>query len=138
MTLWLFFLCLRIRRWCDNVPSSSMVVLRFNLVVLGFIGFMAEQRKSLLQMQFKLRCNVVIYTSLVMQQLLIKLNTRLQIMLWFRVSTLYSQLGFFSPFIFWTTQFLNFRPLIYYRNPFFSLCFLTFLNPPIFVHLLSI
>jgi len=44
---------------------------------------MAQQRKSLLQMQFKLKCNVTIYTLLVMQQelqmqqLFIELNTRL-------------------------------------------------------------
>jgi hypothetical protein len=59
-------------------------------------------------------------------------------MIWFRVSTLYSQLGFFNPFIFWTTQFLKFGSFIYYKELFLLLCFLTFFDPPIFVHLLSI
>jgi hypothetical protein len=45
-------------------------------------------------------------------------------MIWFRVFILYNQLCFFSLFIFWTIQFLNFGPLIYYKEPFFSLCYL--------------
>ncbi len=94
-----------------------------------FIGLRRQQRKNLLQMQFKLRCNVAISTLFVMhqklqmQQLLIELNTGLQILIWFRVFTLYSQLGFFCPFIFWTTQFLNFDPLICYGEPFFFIGF---------------
>jgi hypothetical protein len=45
-------------------------------------------------------------------------------MIWFRVFILYNQLGSFSLFIFWTIQFLNFGSLIYYKKPFFSLCYL--------------
>jgi hypothetical protein len=45
-------------------------------------------------------------------------------MIWFRVFILHNQLGFFNLFIFWTIQFLNFGPLIYYKEPFFSLCYL--------------
>ncbi len=61
-----------------------------------FILFNAEQRKILLQMLFKLQCNVVIHTLFVMQQklqmqhLFIELNTKLYIMICFRVSILYS------------------------------------------------
>ncbi len=101
-----------------------------------FIGFRAQQRKSLLQMQFRLKYNVAICTLFVMhqrlqmQQLLTELNIRMQIMIWFRVFILYNQLGFFSLFIFWTIQFLNFGPLIYYRTFFFIVLFSNFLIHP--------
>jgi len=55
-----------------------------------------------------------------------------------RVSTLFNMLSFINLFIFWTTHFLNFGPLIYYREPFFLLGSLAFFDPPIFVHLLLI
>jgi hypothetical protein len=47
-------------------------------------------------MLFRLKCNVTIYTLFIMQQrlqmqqLLTELNTKLLIMIWFKVSTLYN------------------------------------------------
>ncbi len=137
--------CCLLLWWCSNeegngnlLPSPfSLVVLRFHLVVLGVYrvqGIIKEEFVANV-VQVEMQCYHLYIVSHVTSgtNAAAFYETKHKIVNNDMIQGFHfiQSAKFFIPFIFLITQYLNFGPLIYYREPFFSLCSLTFFDLPI-------